>query len=267
MTKRQTWWFAVGGTLVCSVAFLALTIHSHMRFPELTNSEDLTAEVEHGMEVWHDKNCINCHTLFGEGAYYAPDLTKIADRRGEQYLKAFLKNPSDFYSEDEYDRVMPDQDLTDKEIDQLVAFFEWVSNVDNQGWPPRPIRVTGSGSAPGSSAEEPADSPEAKGRALFNDSEIGCNSCHAIEGGVMVGPSLAGLPSKAADLVESDDYEGDAESAEEYVRESIVEPNAHIVSGENFASDGVSMMPGDYDERLTGEEIDQLVAYLMTLEK
>ena len=36
-----------------------------------------------GKHVWHRKNCINCHTLLGEGAYYAPDLTKIAQQRGE----------------------------------------------------------------------------------------------------------------------------------------------------------------------------------------
>ena len=47
--------------------------------------------------MWHRKNCINCHTLLGEGAYYAPDLTKIAQQRGAPYLRAFLADPAKFY--------------------------------------------------------------------------------------------------------------------------------------------------------------------------
>jgi nitric oxide reductase subunit C len=38
-------------------------------------------------------------TLFGEGAYYAPDLTKITKLRGDAYLTAYMKNPADFYDE------------------------------------------------------------------------------------------------------------------------------------------------------------------------
>src|SRR5690606_20714090 len=89
-------------------------------------------------------NCINCHTLFGEGAYYAPDLTKITQHRGEAYLTAYMRDPSQFYDEQIHRRLMPKQDLSEQEISDLIEFLEWVSNVDNQGWPPRPILVTGS---------------------------------------------------------------------------------------------------------------------------
>ena len=65
-----------------------LTIDSHRQFPKLTNAEKITPAVSNGKDVWHKYNCINCHTLFGEGAYYAPDLTKITKHRGEQYLQA-----------------------------------------------------------------------------------------------------------------------------------------------------------------------------------
>ena len=97
----------------------------------------------HGKDVWHKYNCINCHTLFGEGAYYAPDLTKITQHRGEQYLQAYMRDPSKFYDEQRHRRLMPKQDLSDEEITDLIAFLDWVSKVDNQGWPPRPILVTG----------------------------------------------------------------------------------------------------------------------------
>src|SRR5690606_28502779 len=80
----------------------------------------------------------------GEGAYYAPDLTKITQLRGAPYLKAFMKEPERFYDEQRHRRLMPNPDLEEGEIDDLIAFLDWVSNVDNQGWPPRPILVTGS---------------------------------------------------------------------------------------------------------------------------
>ena len=86
MNKRQTRLFAIVSTAIASLVFLGLTLDSHRQFPALTHTEQLTPEVVAGKDVWHKYNCINCHTLFGEGAYYAPDLTKIAKLRGEQYL-------------------------------------------------------------------------------------------------------------------------------------------------------------------------------------
>src|SRR3546814_14954258 len=43
---------------------------------------------------------------------------------------------------------MPNLNMKDQEISDVIAFMDWVSKVDNQGWPPRPILVTGS-SIPG----------------------------------------------------------------------------------------------------------------------
>lgn len=267
MTKRQTWLFAIAMTLLFSGVFIALTIHSHTRFDELTNSEDITPEVKKGKDVWHEYNCVNCHTLFGEGAYYAPDLTKIASQRGDAYLKQFMKDPGQFYSEDDYGRVMPDLDMSDEEIEQVIAFLKWVDNVDNQDWPPRPIRVTGGAiEQRGVASETPAQGDVAKGRAVFNDSKIACNSCHSTAPDEkIVGPTMAGLIERADEIIASDDYEGTADDAEGYIRESILEPNAHIVPGENHSTGGTSLMPGDYGDRLDDEQVDQLVDYLMSL--
>src|SRR5688500_8059227 len=143
MNKKQTRLFAVASTAIASIVFIVLTIDSHRQFPKLTNAENITPAVTHGKDVWHKYNCINCHTLFGEGAYYAPDLTKIAQHRGEAYLKAYMRDPSKFYDEQRHRRLMPKQNLSDQEIGDLIAFLDWVSKVDNQGWPPRPILVTG----------------------------------------------------------------------------------------------------------------------------
>lgn len=82
MNKRQTRLFAIASTAVAVLAFLGMTIDSHRQFPKLTHAENITPAVNACQDVWHKYHCINCHTLFGEGTYYARDLTKIAQLRG-----------------------------------------------------------------------------------------------------------------------------------------------------------------------------------------
>ena len=55
--------------------------------------------------------------------------------------------------------------------------------------------------------------------------------------------------------------------AEAYLRESVLEPSAYVVSGARYAgAPGVSLMPAQYADLLTqAEQIDDLVAYLSTL--
>lgn len=81
----------------------------------------------------------------------------------------------------------------------------------------------------------------------------------------MVGPSMAGIGGRAEEIVASDDYMGSATDAESYIRESILNPNAYLVPGQTFSAGGVSFMPANTEDLLTPEEIDHLVAYLMTL--
>ena len=288
MNKRQSRHFAIACTGMAALAFLVLTADSHRQFPELTNSENITPEVLRGKDVWHDNNCINCHTLFGEGAYYAPDLTKITKLRGDAYLQAYMKNPADFYDEDTHRRLMPRQDLTDEDITDLISFLDWVSEVDNQGWPPRPILVTGSsipGTAmtsfqqgrspeeaeasrlpPGARPVSPGDNPVALGESLFLTVTPACNACHSVAPGVnMAGPSLAGVGTRAVEIIESPGYQGKAQDAESFIRESITQPSAHLAPGAMYSAGGTSFMPNTYGEELTEAQIDQLVAYLASL--
>lgn len=273
MTKRHTRLFFIGGTLLFAAIFAGLTIDSHRQFGELTNADMITEDVIAGKHVWHRSNCINCHTLFGEGAYYAPDLTKITQQRGAAYLTAFLRDPSRFYSEEVHRRLMPNPNLNDTEIAQVIAFLDWVANVDNQGWPPRPI-VVSSGAIAGAyqqdapTAGTTSDEPVAQGEALFRQPALACGACHAIRTGVtLAGPSLAGIGERAAQTVADPSYSGTAADAEGYIRESIVNPSVHLVPGANFSTGpgGISLMPGDYGTRLDEEQISQLVAYLTTL--
>jgi len=99
-----------------------------------------------------------------------------------------------------------------------------------------------------------------RGEALYKNTTIGaasapgCVTCHSLQPDVkLVGPSHAGLADRAASAV-------DGQSAEAYLRESIVNPDAHIVDG---FSQGV-MYP-NYGRDLTEQEIADLVAFMLTL--
>jgi nitric oxide reductase subunit C len=285
MNKRHTRIFAIASTAIATVVFLGLTVDSHRQFPTLTNSQNITDSVIRGQNVWHANNCINCHTMLGEGAYYAPDLTKITQHRGVPYLTAFLKDPSQFYDEARHRRLMPTPDVTDQDIADLIAFMDWVSKVDNQGWPPRPIMVSG-GSLPGTDltvaqqesranttgvANLPpgatpvtqSNDPIALGEALFRSVTPACTACHSTAPGVnLAGPTLAGLAARAPASMASPDYKGKATTPEEFIHESIVEPNAYLHPGPMYSANGVSFMPTTYVNDLTPEQIDHLVAYL-----
>ena len=288
MNKRQTRLFAIGASLLAAVAFIGLTVDSHRQFDKLTNAENITPAVLRGKNVWHKNNCINCHTVFGEGAYYAPDLTKITKHRGEAYLTAYLRDPSKFYDENRHRRLMPKQDLSETDISDLIAFLDWISNVDNQGWPPRPILVTGaslSGSdmsgaqqgAVGSGGVATAtpsgarpiagdENPIALGEKVFRSATPACIACHSVAPGVnMVGPSLAGLSARTEALLASGDYKGKAKDLAGYIHESITEPSAYVVPGPMYSANGVSFMPTTYSKDLTPAQIDQLGAYLSSL--
>jgi mono/diheme cytochrome c family protein len=90
----------------------------------------------------------------------------------------------------------------------------------------------------------------ARGAQLFN--AAGCTGCHAApgSGNVATGPNLAGIATNAPSRVPS--Y-----SAEEYLRESFLIPNAFIVEGyePGLGCGGV----------LSYEQLDDLVSYLLTL--
>lgn len=282
MNNRQARIFAIAATGISALAFLILTLDSHRQFGTLTNADQITPEVIHGKDVWHKYNCINCHTLFGEGAYYAPDLTKITQHRGEAYLQAYMRDPSKFYDENKHRRLMPKQDLSEQEIIDLIKFLDWVSKVDNQGWPPRPILVTGSfvpgadtvATTSGNEVNDPiairpvtsADDPRAQGEHVFRSATPACIACHSTAPGAnMAGPSLAGMATRATEALASDTYKGDATDVEGYILESIVSPSAHLVAGEMYSANGTSFMPTGYEQSLTAEQLEHLTAYLATL--
>ncbi len=95
-----------------------------------------------------------------------------------------------------------------------------------------------------------------------------CTSCHDITHpfpGGLICPNLGNISTEAALIVKSPDYHGKATDAAGYIRESIMNPNAYIVPGAQYRqADGQSVMPKNFAQVLTPQQIDDLVAYLMT---
>ncbi|VAW40165.1 hypothetical protein MNBD_GAMMA01-2129 [hydrothermal vent metagenome] len=98
-----------------------------------------------------------------------------------------------------------------------------------------------------------------QGKILFNKSHlgannvIGCIACHSLKPDILtVGPSLYKIKLRAGLLIEN-------QTAEQYIRQSIINPDAYIVSGYMPA-----IMFAHYQTELTATEIQQLVAFLLT---
>ncbi len=113
--------------------FLALTFDTMKVLPTRDNSQNITPAVEHGKKLWETNNCIGCHTLLGEGAYFAPELGNVYTRRGPDFIKAWIKGqPTGVPGR----RQMPQFNLSDQDLDDLVAFLKYASEINTNKWPP-----------------------------------------------------------------------------------------------------------------------------------
>jgi nitric oxide reductase subunit C len=111
-------------------------------FGERLSDEDAEALVNKGKLTLQAKNCINCHTILGNGAYYAPDLTKAwldpawgAEVVREQLMIAFLMDPTSNARGFGTSRRMPKLGITEEEARGLVAFLKWTAAIDTNGFP------------------------------------------------------------------------------------------------------------------------------------
>ncbi|MDO9594774.1 MAG: cytochrome c [Lutibacter sp.] len=138
LSKKQARAFFLGGTLVTFLIFIGLTIFSFTKENDQTNHENLSAEAIRGKEIWETNNCMGCHTLLGEGAYYAPELTKVIDRldirydgNGKEVIKSILMSPAPWQPNG---RKMVAYGMTEQEASDVVAFFEWIGKIDLNGF-------------------------------------------------------------------------------------------------------------------------------------
>ena len=93
---------------------------------------------------------------------------------------------------------------------------------------------------------------------LFNVA-YGCNACHALQAARatgQIGPDLNGIGARAAARVEG-------LAAEEYIRQSILEPNAFIAPECPQGACAAGVMPQDFDTRMAPGDLDAIVSLLL----
>ncbi len=86
--------------------------------------------------------------------------------------------------------------------------------------------------------------------------EQGCLSCHSLDGSQLVGPTWQSLFGSERPLDDGTTVVAD----EDYLLNSIVNPNGQVAQGYP-----ANVMPQNYDERLTEEEINGLIEYIKSL--
>ena len=142
MTKTMARNVFYGGSLffIAIFAFLSWNSVGYIR-NHSTNTAALSDSVVRGKRVWEANACIDCHTILGEGAYFAPELSNVMARWGVaddpeaayETLKGWMEaQPSGV----EGRRQMPQFNLSDDEIRDLADFFLWVGTINAQNWPP-----------------------------------------------------------------------------------------------------------------------------------
>ena len=125
-----------GGSVFFFLIFLGLTLDTTRKIPKRDNHENLTEHVALGKRVWEVNNCIGCHTLLGEGAYFAPELGNVYERFGgsTEAIKSYIKyRPAEGIPGR---RSMPQFNLSEEELDAVAEFLKYVNGVDTANWPP-----------------------------------------------------------------------------------------------------------------------------------
>ncbi len=201
-------------------------------------------ETASGAALLFEKKCYSCHTI-GQGDKKGPDLKGITGRRAEEWLRAFIispagmKNKGDAIASELFTKyapeIMPDQDLSDAELTQLLSFIEALTE-SNTVFVPAGARL--------SREPTPADIPLGKGHfsgaLAFESGAPYCISCHTVSGlgilgGGTLGPDLTQVMTR-------------------FTLPEVV----NILQNPNFPM--MSKVVGS--DRFTDEEIVHLVAFL-----
>ncbi len=111
-------------------------------FGRVLSADEAERLVTLGKKTIQAKNCMNCHTLLGNGAYYAPDLTKAwldpawgTEAVRPMLMKMFLLDPEGNARTYGSGRKMPNLGITEQEAEGIIAFLKWMSAIDTNGFP------------------------------------------------------------------------------------------------------------------------------------
>ncbi len=129
-----------GGGVFFFLLLVGLTFDTMLELPKRDHRENITEAVIQGKHLWEKNNCIGCHSLMGEGAYFAPELANVFDRYAngdEAVFESFMQNwmaiqPLNVPGR----RQMPQFNLSEEEVHNITQFLIWTSRIDDNDWPP-----------------------------------------------------------------------------------------------------------------------------------
>jgi len=270
-----------------------VVIKEESRMAEFTAQFEARS-LERGATVF-ESNCSTCHGRQGQGSGRAPALNnprlfngeRLAETKWAGGLYDYIENaisagrPS---SGAYWPEAMPTWGQTyggplrPDQVQDLVRFvMNWETTALDETNPPTVVQdfivpgireegdlqIMASGVPVGTAVtfgDLPAGDP-ARGETLYASNELGCSSCHL--GGV-IAPNTTGTAERAAQRVASEAALA-GYTLEQYLVESILQPNAYIVPDEGtavYSAGGISIMQQNYSDRIDAQDLADLVAYL-----
>ncbi|MGI6226074.1 MAG: c-type cytochrome [Peptococcales bacterium] len=119
-------------SLMTSVTFLVFVFYSL----EQMETQKITEEAIQGKKIWDNYGCIQCHTIFGNGGYSAPDLTNVITDRGEGWIKTFFREPPLM----PFSKNRRHKQLEEDKIIYLLEYLHLVGKTNTLNWPPSAIK-------------------------------------------------------------------------------------------------------------------------------
>jgi len=264
------------GALVGAVVLFAIMgIDEPRRMASFDRSYS-SRRIEEGAAIF-ENNCQTCHGVQGEGSPRGPSMNNAAMFNGERLqafgwggtLEDFLRGtisagrpvPSEGTSYPERMPTWSEAYGGPLRIDQIESVVGFILNWEERALAgAEPTPVTGEMIGTDMHVALPPGDPEA-GQVLAAGT-LGCAACHVLS---EVGPSwaakdgLPGLAVRAEIRIGQDDYQGGAVTGQEYLIESVVQTNAYVVAGYQD-----NLMPPNFGERITLQNMADLLAYMLT---
>jgi mono/diheme cytochrome c family protein len=263
--------------LVGGLLFVAVTELERMQTASVAYS---SRAIETGA-IEFENRCRSCHGPQGQGTPLAPALNSADLFSGQRLTAAGFSGTVEDYvrgtiaagrpvpsAGTNYPQRMPTWGqrfggpLRDDQVDSLVAFI--------MNWEDRALAAATAapalppGTAVGTDLTQALPDGDAANGKVLAEGTLGCAACHTLS---TVGPAWAGdgttpgIGTRAAARLDEPGYNGQATTADQYLLESIVDPNAYLVA--DYAA---NLMPGDFGGRLTPQDAADLIAYMLTFE-
>jgi mono/diheme cytochrome c family protein len=285
-------WRVIVGTLSLVITMILLGYVAVTEQDRMANfgTAYQARQIEAGAALF-ESTCSPCHGLNGEGSPRAPalntaDLLTNGKRLSEigwagtvhDYLLSTISSgrPRASVQFAQYPQRMPTWSqnfggpLRDDQIQTIVAFvLNWAPALANIT--PQPTQAI---VAVGTDINQKLPAGDAaNGQQLAQT--LACTACHISQGGaVTIGPDWMpapdnnnqGIGTRAEARFKAPDYHGKAANADQYLFESIVAPDAYLVTGRpTFAPGGTSLMPHDFSVKMSAQMTADVIAYLKTI--